>query len=93
MPPETPKDVGEFILIALEEHGQAYFDLFGLDVPVNRALSGHGLTAKPKEERRYNHPIIASFEWARKHPKEAEKEIEKARKSKEGKEILILESY
>ena len=41
-----------------------------------------------EDEMRFNYPVIVQFEWAREHPEEAQKEIEKAEGAKEAKAFL-----
>ncbi|KAF8126833.1 hypothetical protein EV363DRAFT_1347573, partial [Boletus edulis] len=88
-PPFTPpKTLLEFLGLAVPEHQQAYFDEVGVTVPTLDKSGDDGLRSKTEEEILFDYPIIAGFEWAREHPKEAEKEIENVEDSDEGKACL-----
>ena len=89
-PPTTPKTLKEFIQVFGQAHIYAYLEEVGIALPAldksqARAL---GLKEKSEDEKLFNYPVIAEFEWAREHPEEAQKEIEKAEETEEGKAFV-----
>jgi len=90
-PPFTPpKNLGEFIQNFGQEHIYAYLEEVDIVLPwISKPQAfGAGLSEKSEDEKRFNYPVIAEFEWAREHPEEAQKEIEKAEGTKEGQDFL-----
>ena len=71
-PSATPKEVLEFLNVALENHGAFYRRLFGIDsmAPVIRA--SYGLVEKSEEEKLLGIPVIGSIEWGNEHRDDAD---------------------
>lgn len=80
--------MAEFINEFDPQHGVYYIAEVGITVPWLDEPLDHGLVKKGKDEKRFNHPLIAEFEWVREHPAEAEKEIEEVEGSEEAKAFL-----
>jgi hypothetical protein len=89
-PTAPPKSLEEFLQTFGEAHLQAYLDEVGFALPaLNKSqVLGSGLSEKSEDEKRFNYPVIAEFEWAREHPEEAQKEIEKAEGTPEAQTFL-----
>lgn len=80
-PAAPPKTLEEFLKIAAWQHIQAYFDEAGVTLPTlsKSEVLRYGLTEKTEDEILFDDPVIAGIEWAREHPDEAGKEVEKAK--------------
>ena len=78
-PSAPPTSLEEFLQIVGPQHQEAYLDEVGLVLPTlnESQVLGSGLAQKAEDDIRFNYPVIAGFEWAREHPEEAEKEIER----------------
>ena len=92
-PSAPPTSLEEFLQIVGPEHQGAYLDEVGFALPtLNEShVLGNGLTQKAEDERRFNYPVIAGFEWAREHPEEAQKEIERVENTPEAMAFLHYE--
>jgi len=90
-PPATPKSLEEFLQAFGQAHILAYLDEVGIALPALNKSQVLGLSEKSKDEKRFNYPVIAEFEWAREHPEEAQKEIEKAEGTEEAQAFLSSE--
>ncbi|KAH0831344.1 hypothetical protein J3R83DRAFT_14002 [Lanmaoa asiatica] len=80
-PPSTlPTNLEVFLQTAFPQHERAYFDEVGVAPPSldQSQMLNSAPKEKTRDEKRFNYPVIAEFEWEREHPAEAEKEIEKA---------------
>ena len=80
-----PTDLDQFLKNFVAEHILPYFNEVGVEPPDTSEVLGSGLSLKTEVERRFDYPVIAEFEWAREHPEEAQKEIEKVENTDEGK--------
>ncbi|KAH0831345.1 hypothetical protein J3R83DRAFT_14003 [Lanmaoa asiatica] len=92
-PIAPPITLGEFMQIALPQHERAYFCEVRITcLSLNQSeVPNCELKEKSRDEKRFNYPLIAEFEWAREHPEEAEKEIEKVEGTPEAKTFLSNE--
>ncbi|KAG8216222.1 hypothetical protein J3R82DRAFT_8260 [Butyriboletus roseoflavus] len=89
-PSVPPTSLEEFLQVLGPQHQLAYFNEVGITVPTlnESQVLGAGLSEKSKDEIRFNYPVIAELEWAREHPKEAQKVIEGAEDTPEAQDYL-----
>ena len=88
-PPSPPTSLKEFLQIFGLQHQQVYFDEAGVQFPeLDVPVPCPELTPKTEDEKWFNYPLIAGFQWAREHPEDAEKAIKEAEGTDEAKDFL-----
>jgi hypothetical protein len=89
-PSKVPENLTEFIEEFGSQHAEYYAKEVGIPLPELGEPLGrtYKLREKSKEEKRFEHPIIGEFEWAREHPEEAKKEIGEIEEDEEVKSFL-----
>lgn len=87
--PAPPTTLEEYLQIFVPQHIQAYVNEVGIPLPgLDKSKVGSGLSEKTRDEKRFNYPVGAEFEWAREHPAEAQQVIREAEDAPEAQGIL-----